>query len=91
MPHNLFLHSSLVISRKFDDKAQANMYYNIESTITLFISFLINTSVIATFAEYTYDYKGAKELDLESASQALSQTYEESAKYIWCIGLLAAG
>ena len=58
MPHNLFLHSSLVLTRKVDgtDKRavnDANMYYMIESSITLFISFLINMSVIATFAAYS--------------------------------------
>jgi natural resistance-associated macrophage protein len=58
MPHNLFLHSSLVLTRKVDESNKrevndANMYYTIESSISLFISFLINMSVIATFAAYS--------------------------------------
>jgi natural resistance-associated macrophage protein len=58
MPHNLFLHSSLVLTRKVDETDKravndANIYYAIESSISLFISFLINMSVIATFAAYS--------------------------------------
>lgn len=58
MPHNLFLHSSLVITRKVDEKnkkevSDANMYYLIESSVSLLISFLINMSVIVTFSSYS--------------------------------------
>lgn len=58
MPHNLFLHSSLVITRKVDEKNKkevndANMYYLIESSVSLLISFLINMSVIVTFSSYS--------------------------------------
>ena len=58
MPHNLYLHSSLVLTRKVDPKRkqqvhEANIYNNIESAIALFISFIISTAVIATFAAYT--------------------------------------
>lgn len=34
---------------------EANKYYFIESTIALFISFLINVFVVAVFAEAFYD------------------------------------
>ena len=58
MPHNLYLHSSLVLTRKVDNKnknqvKEANIYNTIESAISLFISFMINTAVISTFAAYT--------------------------------------
>jgi len=57
MPHNLYLHSSLVLTRKFDylDRnavKEANYYNAIESAISLFISVIISTAVIATFAVY---------------------------------------
>jgi natural resistance-associated macrophage protein 2 len=57
MPHNLYLHSSLVLTRKVDTNNrnavnEANIYNAIESFISLFISFIINLSVIATFAAY---------------------------------------
>ncbi|XP_071767244.1 natural resistance-associated macrophage protein 2-like isoform X1 [Centroberyx gerrardi] len=62
MPHNIYLHSALVKSRQIDrsDKKEvkeANKYYFIESTIALFISFLINVFVVAVFAEAFYDKK----------------------------------
>ena len=57
MPHNLYLHSSLVLTRKIDVKNrnsvnEANIYNTIESAISLFISFIINVAVISTFAAY---------------------------------------
>ncbi|XP_066432114.1 natural resistance-associated macrophage protein 1 [Eleutherodactylus coqui] len=59
MPHNIFLHSSLVKSRDIDRKkkqevSEANMYFLIESTIALIISFIINLFVMAVFAEAFY-------------------------------------
>lgn len=58
MPHNLYLHSSLALSRKIDRSRPsviktAIYYFNLESFIILFISYIINLSVISTFAVYT--------------------------------------
>ncbi|KAM7401936.1 hypothetical protein PAMP_017213 [Pampus punctatissimus] len=60
MPHNLYLHSALVKSRDIDRKnkkeiKEANKYYFIESSIALFVSFLINVFVVAVFAQAFYD------------------------------------
>lgn len=59
MPHNLYLHSALVKSRKIDTKdvkevKSANRYVLIESSLALFVSFLINLSVTAVFAKGVY-------------------------------------
>ena len=59
MPHNLYLHSALVKSRAVDRRAraavsEANFYYFVESAVALFVSFLINLSVVSVaprFAE----------------------------------------
>nr|CAD7444530.1 unnamed protein product [Timema bartmani] len=56
MPHNLYLHSALVKSRdvdrtKSDKVKEANMYFFIEASIALFISFIINVFVVAVFAQ----------------------------------------
>ena len=96
MPHNLYLHSSLVLTRKIDTKKrnqvkEANIYNAIESAISLFISFVISTCVIATFAVYLEKHPETEDLDLQSASEALSETFGKTAKYIWAVGLLAAG
>ncbi|XP_019112422.1 natural resistance-associated macrophage protein 2 isoform X1 [Larimichthys crocea] len=60
MPHNIYLHSALVKSRDIDrknkkDVKEANKYFFIESTIALFISFLINVFVVAVFAQAFYN------------------------------------
>ncbi|XP_037334736.2 natural resistance-associated macrophage protein 2-like [Pungitius pungitius] len=59
MPHNIYLHSALVKSREVDrsnkkDVREANKYFFIESTLALFVSFLINVFVVAVFAEAFY-------------------------------------
>ncbi|KAI1891082.1 hypothetical protein AGOR_G00160240 [Albula goreensis] len=62
MPHNIYLHSALVKSRQIDrsnkkEVKEANKYFFIESTIALFVSFLINVFVVAVFAEAFYGKK----------------------------------
>lgn len=97
MPHNIYLHSSLVLTRKINmkDKNQireANIYNLIESALSLIVSFSISAACIATFAVYVKsEFYHGEELDLNTASQALSISFGENAKYIWAIGLLAAG
>ncbi|XP_062842248.1 natural resistance-associated macrophage protein 2 [Trichomycterus rosablanca] len=59
MPHNIYLHSALVKSREVNrnnkkEVKEANKYFFIESTIALFISFLINVFVVAVFAQAFY-------------------------------------
>lgn len=56
MPHNLYLHSALVKSRKVDNRNRletkdANRYVLIESAIALAVSFFINLSVTTVFAK----------------------------------------
>ncbi|XP_042747325.1 natural resistance-associated macrophage protein 1 [Lagopus leucura] len=59
MPHNIFLHSSLVKTRVIDrskkeEVKEANMYFLTESCLALFVSFLINLFVMAVFGEAFY-------------------------------------
>eukprot|EP01060_Flectonema_neradi_P022246 TRINITY_DN3051_c1_g1_i1.p1 TRINITY_DN3051_c1_g1~~TRINITY_DN3051_c1_g1_i1.p1 ORF type:complete len:545 (+),score=81.16 TRINITY_DN3051_c1_g1_i1:70-1704(+) len=122
MPHNLFLHSALVLSRKIDRNFATNgkraeykvseaVFYNkLESTIALMISFGINLFVVAVFANLDY-YKdgkpvcfydghtitpkgdnGTDQIGLLSAGDCLEAVYDASWwKYIWALGVLAAG
>ncbi|XP_063789989.1 natural resistance-associated macrophage protein 1 isoform X2 [Pseudophryne corroboree] len=60
MPHNIYLHSSLVKTRdinrqKKHEVREANMYFLIESTIALLVSFIINLFVMSVFAEAFYN------------------------------------
>jgi natural resistance-associated macrophage protein len=97
MPHNLYLYSSLVLSRKIDARSrhqvkEANFYNTIDSAISLSVSFLISASVVSTFAVWaSANLDSDLELNLETASEALASSFGKGAKYIWAIGLLAAG
>jgi len=99
MPHNVFLHSALVQSRKVDTNKNSRVrealnYYSIESTIALIISFGINLCVTTVFAKGFYGTKQADTIGLENAGQFLEEKYGGGVfpiLYIWGIGLLAAG
>ncbi|XP_038058100.1 metal transporter Nramp3-like isoform X2 [Patiria miniata] len=93
MPHNIYLHSALVLSRKVlhkrkDKVREANKYYSIESAIALFMSFLINLFVVAVFASAFY---GKPNPSLKAAGGWIQDRYGEVLKIIWGVGLLAAG
>lgn len=96
MPHNLYLHSSLVLTRKLDNSnvnilKEATIYNSIESAISLLASFLINYSVIGTFAYWHVSGDPTADLNLSNAAEAFEATFGSASKYIWAIGLLAAG
>ncbi|KAI8550017.1 hypothetical protein RHMOL_Rhmol06G0071300 [Rhododendron molle] len=99
MPHNVFLHSALVQSRKIDpDKKghvrEALKYYSIECSVALIVSFMINLFVTTVFAKGFYGTKKANSIGLVNAGQYLEEKYGGGLLpilYIWGIGLLAAG
>nr|BBF98066.1 natural resistance associated macrophage protein 2 [Crotalaria juncea] len=99
MPHNVFLHSALVQSRKIDPHKKGRVqealnYYSIESTVALLVSFMINLFVTTVFAKGFYGTKQANSIGLVNAGQFLEQKYGGGfvpILYIWGIGLLAAG
>ncbi|XP_040890040.1 natural resistance-associated macrophage protein 2 isoform X3 [Toxotes jaculatrix] len=78
MPHNIYLHSALVKSRDVDRRnkkevKEANKYFFIESTIALFISFLINVFVVAVFAQAFYN-KSNMEVNAECNATGIPYT-----------------
>uniref|UniRef100_A0A8C6V0J9 Solute carrier family 11 member 2 n=1 Tax=Neogobius melanostomus TaxID=47308 RepID=A0A8C6V0J9_9GOBI len=92
MPHNIYLHSALVKSRDVDRKnkkevKEANKYFFIESSVALFISFLINVFVVAVFAQAFYGKSNADVIQ----KLVLGCYFGQAALYIWAIGILAAG
>ncbi|OVA01006.1 Natural resistance-associated macrophage like [Macleaya cordata] len=99
MPHNVFLHSALVQSRKIDTQKKGRVqealnYYSIESTVALLISFMINLFVTTVFAKGFYGTEKANNIGLVNAGQYLQEKYGGGLLpilYIWGIGLLAAG
>jgi natural resistance-associated macrophage protein len=116
MPHNIYLHSALVLSRKVDRRRpahvkEANKYFAIDSAIALTVSFVINLAVVSVFAYHFFDHGCATApggplaclsrteegvcdcqlIGLAGAHDALAEALGKSAKYIWAVGLLAAG
>mmetsp|Transcript_42797 Transcript_42797/g.81675 ORF Transcript_42797/g.81675 Transcript_42797/m.81675 type:complete len:583 (-) Transcript_42797:224-1972(-) len=98
MPHNLFLHSSLVKTREFDRShnsavREANVYFALESTISLVTGFFINLSVVAVAAEGFRNMTDAESIGLSSAAGYLASSghYSSYVAYVWGVGLLAAG
>ncbi|KAK1276232.1 Metal transporter Nramp2 [Acorus gramineus] len=99
MPHNVFLHSALVQSRKIDPDKKSHVqealnYYSIEAAVALFISFMINLFVTTVFAKGFYGSDVANSIGLVNAGQYLEEKYGGGVLpilYIWGIGLLAAG
>ncbi|GAA5800892.1 hypothetical protein HPULCUR_006331 [Helicostylum pulchrum] len=100
MPHNMFLHSALVMSRDLGKQPsirklkEANFYFAIESILALSVSFFVNLAIVVVFAKVFYkpDQLGPIKLPgLDDADIGLSGTLGSAAKYLWAAGLLAAG
>lgn len=74
MPHNIFLHSALVQSRKIDmshreAKKEAILYNAVESAVSLSITVVINLFVMAVFAVGFYGKDVAAQVGLSSAGE----------------------
>lgn len=102
MPHNLFLHSALVLSRKIPRSVsgikEACRFYLIESGIALAVAFLINISVISVSGSVCSssnlnpdDKKSCQDLDLNKASFLLKNVLGKNSSKFFAIALLASG
>ncbi|KAL9357539.1 hypothetical protein Peur_050792 [Populus x canadensis] len=102
MPHNLFLHSALVLSRKMPNSVRgindACRYFLIESGFALVIAFLINLAVISVSGTVCSAQNLSSEnadrcgdLTLNSASFLLQNVLGKSSSKIYAIALLASG
>nr|WP_272106639.1 Nramp family divalent metal transporter [Staphylococcus sp. NRL 22/194] len=102
MPHNLYLHSSIVQSRKYNresnvDKAQAIKYATIDSNIQLSIAFIVNCLLLVLGAAIFYGVN-ADELggfyDLYHALQTqpiLGPVLGSIMSTLFAVALLASG
>ncbi|XP_076931783.1 metal transporter Nramp6.1-like [Bidens hawaiensis] len=102
MPHNLFLHSALVLSRKIPDSVRgindACRYFLIESGFALFVAFLINISMISVSGTVCSaknlsrdEMDRCSDLNLNSASFLLKNVLGKSSSTLYGIALLASG
>ena len=95
MPHNLYLHSSLVQTRKFD-RTSAGMKNAIklnffDTVIALNLAFFVNAAilVLAAAAFYLHGYYHVAEI--QDASKLLESLFGKAAPTFFAIALIASG
>lgn len=96
MPHNLYLHSSLVQTRKFDrSKAgikQALKYNLIDSTIALNLAFFVNAAILILAAATFYKNGMFEVAEIQDAHQFLQPLLGTKwAPILFAVALIAAG
>jgi manganese transport protein len=96
MPHNLYLHSSLVQTRKFDrSKAgikQALKYNFIDSTIALNLAFFVNAAILILAAATFYKNGLFEVAEIQDAHQLLEPMLgTQWAPILFAVALIAAG
>ncbi|XP_052160785.1 metal transporter Nramp1 [Oryza glaberrima] len=102
MPHNLFLHSALVLSRNTPASAKgmkdACRFFLFESGIALFVALLVNIAIISvsgTVCNATNlspeDAVKCSDLTLDSSSFLLRNVLGKSSATVYGVALLASG
>jgi manganese transport protein len=96
MPHNLYLHSALVQTRKFDKTTagikQALKYNLIDSTIALNIAFLVNAAILILAATVFFKTGNSHVAEIKEAHQLLQPLLGSTwAPKLFAIALIAAG
>jgi manganese transport protein len=96
MPHNLYLHSSLVQTRKFDRSKegikQALKYNFIDSTIALNLAFFVNAAILILAAATFYKNGLFQVAEIQDAYKLLAPILGNKwAPILFAIALIAAG
>ena len=96
MPHNLYLHSSIVQTRNYartnEGKKEAIKFATIDSTFSLFLAFFINAAILIVAAA-TFHTTGNHDIaDIHDAHKMLAPILGTSlASIVFAIALLASG
>ncbi|MBS4194222.1 Nramp family divalent metal transporter [Lederbergia citri] len=95
MPHNLYLHSSIVQTRQYKrtekGKKEAVKFSVIDSTFSLSMAFLINSAILILGAA-AFHGKGIQVSEIEEAYKLLSPTVGVGiASTLFAVALLASG
>lgn len=96
MPHNLYLHSSIIQTRNYnrtdEGKKEAIKFATIDSTLSLFIAFFINAAILIVAAA-TFHTTGNHEIaDIHDAHKMLTPLLGTTlASIVFAIALLASG
>uniref|UniRef100_UPI0039A655DD Nramp family divalent metal transporter n=1 Tax=Ornithobacterium rhinotracheale TaxID=28251 RepID=UPI0039A655DD len=96
MPHNLYLHSSLVQTRNYkrseNGKKMAIKYATIESNVSLLLAFFINAAILITAAATFHGTPYENVADIHDAYHMLTPVLGASlASTLFAVALLASG
>jgi manganese transport protein len=94
MPHNLYLHSDVILSREWDiDLRQRERLMHFEladTTLAMVLGWLVNSAMIIVAAEVFF-HKGVVVSSIAQASQTLRPLAGPLAQALFGVALLAAG
>jgi manganese transport protein len=95
MPHNLYLHSSIVQTRKYEEtssgKKEAFKFAFLDSTIALSFALFINAAILIVAAA-TFHKTGRTEVaEIQDAYQLLTPLLGAGASTVFALALLASG
>jgi manganese transport protein len=96
MPHNLYLHSSIVQTRKFeqtsDGRREAIRFATIDSSVALMFALFINAAILIVSAA-VFHWSGHEEVaEIQSAYELLSPLLGTAlASVLFAVALLASG
>ena len=96
MPHNLYLHSSIVQTRRFgdsdDDKARAIKYNTLDTILALGMAFFVNAAILVVAAAVFHANGQFQVSELEDAYKLLSPAVGAPiASTLFAVALLASG
>jgi len=95
MPHNLYLHSALVQTRKIDRSEtgikQAIKYNRIDSIIALNIAFLVNAAILILAATVFFKTGNSHVGAIKEAYRLLPGFLGKTAPILFAVALIAAG
>ncbi len=95
MPHNLYLHSSLVQTRKFDRTSvgikKAIRFNFVDTAIALNLAFFVNAAILI-LAAAAFHVNGFFDIaEIQDASVLLEKLFGKTAPIFFAIALIAAG
>ena len=95
MPHNLYLHSSLVQTRKFerDEKGikEAIKFNFIDTAVALNLAFFVNAAILILAATAFYKNGLHEVAEIQDAHKLLQNIFGDVAPALFAIALIAAG
>jgi len=96
MPHNLYLHSSIVQTRKYEQniegKTEAIKFATLDSTLALTFALFINAAILIVSAATFHAHGRHDVAEIQDAYQLLGQTLGSAgASILFALALLASG